>query len=192
MEPISDASPTDEELVERFAAGDDAAFDAIVLRHRKEIYRIAYRLTGNHAESDDLAQETFCRAYTALGSFRGESSLRTWLCRIAGNLSLNVVSSARVSRHGPVGLETLAEAGHRSTVQPPVGADGLIRSERDALLRKAIGMLPRRQRLTLRLRAFEGMAYKEIAQMMGCSIGTAKANFFHAVARLRRELQDQW
>ncbi len=76
MERKSDASSTDEELVARFAAGDDTALDRIVLRHRKEIRRIAYRLTGNHAEGDDLAQETFCRAFTALTSFRGEAGHR--------------------------------------------------------------------------------------------------------------------
>jgi len=187
---MADAAPTDEVLVERFQAGEQAAFDRIVLRYRKEIYRIAYRLTGNHAEADDLAQETFCRAFAALPAFRGDASLRTWLCRIVWNLSLNVVSSARVSRREPVGLETLEERGHRGAVQQPVGAERLIRRQNETLLRAAIEALPSRQRSTLLLRAFEGLAYKEIAQIMECSTGTAKANFFHAVASLRRELKD--
>ncbi|HET6373449.1 MAG TPA: sigma factor, partial [Candidatus Polarisedimenticolia bacterium] len=76
MDRTADAALTDEELIRRFRGGDQAAFDALVHKHQKEIYRIAYRITGNHAEADDLAQETFCRAYTALAGFRQEASFR--------------------------------------------------------------------------------------------------------------------
>lgn len=181
---------SDEEIVRRFRGGDEEAFDQLVLRYRKDVYRVAYRITANHAEADDLAQETFCRAYQAFGSFRGEAALRTWLLRIASNLSLNVVQSARVTRREPTVPEQLAEAGVVGAVQLPVGADDLERRERDRLLRVAIRSLPRRQQMTLILRAFEGLAYKEIAEVMQCTTGTAKANFFHAVAALRKSLRE--
>jgi len=190
MDRKSDASPTDEELVSRIRAGDGGAFDSLVLRYRKEIYRIAYRMTGDHAEADDLAQETFCRAFTGLAEFRGESSVRTWLFRIVSNLSLNVVQSARVARRDAVTIETLAQAGRPATVQEPAGFERLVARQHVERLRLAIATLPRKQRTTLILRAFEGLQYKEIARAMGCSIGTAKANFFHAISSLRRELKD--
>jgi len=181
----------DAELIARFRAGDESSFDSIVLRYRKDVYRLAWRLTGSHAEADDLAQETFCRAYVSLHGFRGESSLRTWLCRIVTNLGLNLVQSARVARRQEISVEALAEAGEPATVQAPVGADNLLRAQREARLRCAIAALPSRQKETLMMRVFEGMQYKEIARAMGCSTGTAKANFFHAVASLKRALKDE-
>ena len=190
MARMDDASPSDEELVRRFRRGEETAFDLLVHRYRKEIYRVAYRISGNHAEADDLAQETFFRAYTALRGFRGESSLRTWLCRIVSNLSLNVVQSARVTRRDTTTVEDLAMAGESATVQAPIGLDNLVRQERRIRLRRAIGALPGKQKSTLILRTFEGLQFKEIARVMGCSTGTAKANFFHAVAFLKRELED--
>lgn len=180
----------DDELVRRFRDGEEAAFDTLVLRYRMEVYRIAYRITGDHAEADDLAQETFCRAYTALAGFRGEASLRTWLSRIVSNLSLNVVQSARVSRREDVTVESLALAGAPATVESPAGAEPLLARERSERLRRGIEALPARQRLTVILRSFEGLPYREIARRMGCTTGTAKANFFHAMAALRRHMKD--
>jgi RNA polymerase sigma-70 factor (ECF subfamily) len=188
MDPMGGAHP-DEELVRRFNAGDETAFDEMVLRYRKEIYRIAYRITRDHAEADDLAQETFCRAYRALGQFRGDSSLKTWLCRIVSNLSLNVVQSARVARREATTVEDLALSGAAPMIQAPAAEAVLERKERGERLRMAIKDLPGKQRYTLILRAFEGLQYKEIARVMGCSVGTAKANFFHAVSSLKRELE---
>jgi RNA polymerase sigma-70 factor, ECF subfamily len=190
MSRTDDAYPSDEELIRNFRRGEEAAFDLIVRKYRKEIYRVAYRITGDHAEADEMAQETFCRAYMALRGFRGESSLRTWLCRIVSNLSLNVVQSARVTRRDTTTVEDLALAGETATVQAPTGVENLVRQERRIRLRRAIGELPGKQKSTLILRAFEGLQYKEIARVMGCSTGTAKANFFHAVAFLKRELKD--
>jgi RNA polymerase sigma-70 factor, ECF subfamily len=189
MEPKASATPTDTELVGRARGGDASAFDELVLRYQKEIYRIAWRLTGSHAEADDLAQETFCRAWTGLESFRGESSFRTWLHRIVSNLSLNVVQSARVARREAVTVEELALAGNAALVQPAQGAAALVEREQRDRLREAMRALPPRQRLTLTLRVFEQMPYKEIARATGCTIGTAKANMFHAVAALRRAME---
>jgi RNA polymerase sigma-70 factor, ECF subfamily len=190
MDRKEETPPSDEEIVRRFLHGETAAFDHLVLKYRKEIYRIAYRITGNHGEADDLAQETFCRAYEGLRGFRGEASLKTWLCRIVSNLSLNEARSARVAKRDDATVEELAESGDEATLQAPIGADGLVQREREERLRQAIGELPRRQRVTLILRAFEGLPYKEIATVMDCTTGTAKANFFHAVASLRRALKD--
>lgn len=180
----------DEELVRQFQSGRKEAFDTLVLRYQKDVYRIAWRFTGDHAEADDLAQETFCRAFSALGQFRGESSLRTWLLRIVSNLSLNVVQSARITRRDGTTLEDLSERGVAGTVSSPQGTAALVARERDDKLHEAIRRLPPRQRSTLILRVFEELPYREIATMMGCTTGTAKANFFHAVAALRRAMKE--
>lgn len=179
---------TDEDLVTRSRGGDREAFDDLVRRYRKQIYRIAYRITGDHTEADDLAQETFCRAFAALETFRGDASVKTWLFRIVSNLSLNVVRSARVVRHEDISPETLAERGEATTVQIPVALDRLLDHERSCRLNRAIELLPVKQKMTLILRVFEGLPYREIAQIMECSPGTSKANFFHAVSSLRRRM----
>ena len=172
--------PTDEELVAAFRAGDGPAFERLVERHMRGIYNLAWRLTGSHDEADDLAQETFIRAHRALGRFRGESRLSTWLSRITINL-------ARNRRRRSLPLDAIAEP-----VDPRPGAlTALLDGESRAQLRQAIAALPRRQRQTLLLRAGRGLAYAEIADLLGVSLGTAKANFFHAVRGLLRRLRPE-
>lgn len=188
MRPNGVTPQSDDELVRRFATGETAAFDELVRRYQREVYRIAWRFTRNHGEADDLAQETFCRAFTGLKGFRGESSVRTWLFRIVSNLSLNAIRSARWTRREATEIETLAEQGSPEAVVPPVGADDLIRRERHEELARAVEKLPPKQKATLILRAWEGLAYREIARIMDCTAGTAKANFFHAMTFLRKEL----
>jgi RNA polymerase sigma-70 factor, ECF subfamily len=184
MPEESRSLPGDAEILERFRGGDQTAFDDLVRLYQKDVHRVAYRVTGDLGEADDIAQETFLRAYAALGRFRGDASLRTWLLRIAANLGLNVVQSARVARRDHGDVEALA---------PPVppGADAaLLEEERRSRLGPAIDALPPRQRATLVLRVEQGLMFREIAKIMGCTTGTAKANFFHAVAALRRALKD--
>src|SRR5258706_12168799 len=97
--PVSTKGPPgDAEILGRFRNGDETAFDDLVRSYQKDVHRLARRLTRDAVEADDLAQETFLRAYRALASFRGDSSLRTWLMRIVTNLSLNLVQSARLVR----------------------------------------------------------------------------------------------
>src|SRR3989441_9728768 len=90
MEVGPDSQDSDGELVARYLRGDGSAFDELVLRHRLAVYRLAYRLLGNHEEADDVSQEAFLRAYRGLPGFRGDASFRTWITRIAINLALSV------------------------------------------------------------------------------------------------------
>lgn len=181
VEVESKPGPVDEaDLLRRLHESRDGAFDELVELYKRDVYRTALRLTGSAAEADDVAQETFVRAWQALPRFRGEASLRTWLLRIAAHLSLNVVESARVARRAAGKPEDLAvEAGAEEV---------MIREEWKARLGPAISALPDRQRTTLLLRVDQGLMFKEIASVMGCTTGTAKANFFHAVAALKRAL----
>jgi len=181
MMPTPDPNQRDLDLVRRFQAGDESAFDRLVETHRRDLYRLAYRLAGNHADADDMAQETFLRIYRSLGRFRRESSFRTWATRILLNLATD--RRRELANQRQSSLEDLGPSEHPCT---PGGQGTVLRDE---ALRKAVGCLPRRQRETLILRVFEEMKFHEIAAVMGCTIGTAKANFFHALRRLRQRVR---
>ena len=180
MTPTQDPNQRDLELVRRFQDGDEGAFDQLVEAHRREIYRLAYRLLGNHADADDVAQEAFLRIYRSLGRFRGEASFRTWATRIV----LNLVTDRRreLATHRPTSLEELAPVEHPFEAGKQ---DGFMQEE---ILRRAVGRLPKRQRETLILRVFQEMKFHEIAAVMGCTVGTAKANFFHALRGLKQRV----
>ena len=174
---------SDETLVERFREnGDERAFTALVERHRRDVYRLAWRMSGNHDDAHDLSQEAFVRVYKSLGRFRGDAAFKTWLYRIVVNLSLNHVRKSRKESLGRVDVDD---------VVLPVQAVGLgqvIAAEAREELHGAIEKLPEKQRKTLILKVFHELKYVEIARVMSCSVGTAKANFFHAVQSLKREM----
>jgi RNA polymerase sigma-70 factor (ECF subfamily) len=176
MPETSEAMTSDEDLVDRFQQGDEIAFDDLVRRHRAMVYRAAWRLTGSHAEADDLAQEAFLRAYRALGGFRRESRFGTWMVRIVMNLAL----TWRQTRRPSVPVESVRglEGGGTPADQ------SVLRSE----VREAVDRLPRRQRQVLLLKVYEGLKFVEIAEVAGMSVGTAKATFFQAVRGLRGRL----
>jgi RNA polymerase sigma-70 factor (ECF subfamily) len=165
-------------LVARFLQGDGSAFDELVLRHRVAVYRLAYRLLGNHSEADDVSQEAFLRAYRGLPGFRGDATFRTWIVRIV----INLAQSARHARRATVSIEEAAVQGGR-----PTASDAVLRRE----VRRAVSGLPPRQRQVLVLKVYEGMKFAEIAQAAGMSIGTAKATFFQGVQNLRARLAPQ-
>src|SRR5687767_4639669 len=93
---VTVTNPTDAELVASSLAGNREAFDVIVERHRRQVYQLCYRFVGNHEDASDLAQDVFIRAYRGLRKFKGQSSLGTWLYRIAVNVSLNKVSGRKL------------------------------------------------------------------------------------------------
>ena len=183
MTVTPDLNERDLGLVRRFQAGDDRAFDELVQAHRREIYRLAYRLLGNHADADDLAQEAFLRVYRSLARFRRESSFRTWLTRIVLNLAADRRSERSAMRQ--VSLEEVQPG--EMGVEMGSAAPGFPFAER--AVQRAVGLLPPRQRETLILRIFQGMKFQEIATVMGCTVSTAKANFFHALKGLRERVR---
>ncbi len=177
--------PADEVLIERFKRGETEAFDRIVARYRRDVYRISHRMTGNHEDADDVAQETFLRAYRSLPLFRGDSALRTWLFRIALNLSINAGRARAGRRTEDRDLESLpVDPSHRAAE----GEQRLLVEERAQRVRDAIEGLPPRQKQVVILRMYEELQFQEIAELLECPIGTAKANFFHAMTNLRKAL----
>jgi RNA polymerase sigma-70 factor, ECF subfamily len=173
-------SQPDFEVIHRVLAGETAAFEGLVRRYQQEIYRLAYRMTRNAEDAKDLAQESFVQAYRSLGTFRGQSRFSTWLYRIAVNLCLNHLKAS--ARQDPTEVDQrLADARTDSL-------SALLANERDRALAEAIETLPPQQKATLTLRVQQGLGHKEIAEILECSEGTAKANYFHAVRALQRRL----
>lgn len=171
-------------LVDASLAGRPGAFDAIVERHRRSVYQLCYRFVGNHEDASDLSQDVFLRAYRGLRSFRGHSSLATWLYRIGVNVCLNRVS-AKVPQ-----TESIEEHQHIDTRRESA-SERVLRGERAARVRAAIAQLPRKQRATLILRMYHEMSHQEIAGVLGSSVGAVKANFFHALGNLKKLLGDE-
>jgi RNA polymerase sigma-70 factor, ECF subfamily len=177
------ASLDDAALVRLTLAGERDAFGELTVRHRRAIYKVCYRFTGNHEDAADLAQDAFLRAYRALGTFKGDAAVATWLYRIAVNLCLNKVA-VKGPRTEPVEGRNLPSRG-------PDAFDALVDEERAARVRSAISQLPPKQRATLILRVYRELPHQEIAHILGSSVGAVKANFFHALNNLRRLLQGE-
>ena len=172
---------SDSEVIQRVLGGDRAAFDVLVLQYQERIYWLAYRLTRNTEDARDLAQEAFVQAYRSLGNFQQRSSFSTWLYRIAMNLCLNHLKST--GRMDP------AEIAGSVSDQRPNSLEAVLTDERDRALAAAIEALPPQQKATLTLRVHQGLSHREIAEVLECSEGTAKANYFHAIRALQRKLQ---
>src|SRR5499426_2805134 len=185
-QPMGDAEPglsdlDERALVEACLRGQSAAFDVIVERHRRSVYLLCYRFVSNHEDASDLSQDVFLRAYRGLRSFRGQSSLATWLYRIGVNLCLNRVSAKRPLSESIEERQFVDETAESAP-------DRLLKDERGARVRAAIAQLPRKQRATLVLRMYHEMSHQEIADVLGSSVGAVKANFFHALVNLKKLL----
>jgi RNA polymerase sigma-70 factor (ECF subfamily) len=180
--PRSYADVADADLIAASVAGERDAFDVIVERHRRAVYLVCYRFVNNHEDASDLAQDAFVRAWRGLKTFKGQSALSTWLHRIAVNVCLN-----RVSARTPIN-EPIASIDHFEDVRIEGAQHAMLREERAVAVRKAIAELPNKQRATLILRAFHDMSHQQIADVLGSSVGAVKANFFHALANLKKTL----
>jgi len=172
-------SVDDQALVAAFLAGRADAFEVIVERHRRHVYQVCYRFVGNHEDASDLAQDVFVRAFKGLRRFKGDSSLGTWLYRVAVNASLNRTA---VKRPELQPIHTIDHVDGRA-VDP---LSRLVAGERAFSIRKAIQRLPPKQRATVILRVYQELSHEQIAQVLGSTVGAAKANLFHALGNLKR------
>ena len=172
----------DRTLVAAYLENRRDAFDVIVERHWRRVYHLCYRFVGNHEDASDLTQDVFVRAFKGLRKFKGDSLLGTWLHRVAVNVCLNSIAVKSPS------CKSIGVAEHRDDrIEDPLTR--LVRSERAATVRAAIRRLPTRQRATIMLHVYRELPHEEIARILGRSVGTGKANLFHAVGNLRRLLQ---
>jgi RNA polymerase sigma-70 factor, ECF subfamily len=169
----------DREAIAACRRGEREAFDRLVERYQRDVYRLCYRFVNNHEDANDLAQEAFIKAYRALDRFRGDSAFATWLYRIAVNACLNFRAGRKPKAEELP--ETLADARPRAD-------EGILSDERSRRVRAAIGRLPAKQRATLILKTYHDMSHEEVARVLGSTVGTVKANLFHGLANLKKIL----
>ena len=171
----------DRDLVRAAVAGDRAAFETLVARHQRTVYRLCYRFVPNHEDASELAQDAFVRAYRSLEKFEGQAQFSTWLHRITVNVCLN-----RLALKAPK-LAPLKEVELAPGRDEPAD-EAMFRTQRAARVRAAIAKLPEKQRATLILRVYHDLPHEEIARALGSTVGAAKTNLFHALGNLRKLL----
>lgn len=169
-------------------------FDALVKRYHKQAYNIAYRLTGNHTDAEDLTQEAFVRAFRFFGNYRRDLPFENWLYRIMSNLfvdDLRRKPKARIqSLDAPVGNDPSAES--NAYLEIPDSRDEpervVLHEELDEKIQKALDSLPADFRMTVVLADIEGMSYEEISETMNCSLGTVRSRLHRGRKLLRNKL----
>ncbi len=174
------AADPDRELMERFRSGERAAFDQLVRRHQKQIWRLVWRYVKRDADAADVTQQAFVRAFKGMAAFRGTSSVRSWLYRIAINCALSWLRDHKREQPSEIDSAAVSDATPAPTQ--------LIANQDNAALRAAIEKLPPKQKLVLELRVFDDLSFKEVAELAECTENTAKVNFHYAVKKLRELL----
>lgn len=166
----------------RVQQGDKAAFDLLVIKYQHRIVHLVNRYVKDPSEAQDVAQDSFIKAYKALGDFRGDSAFYTWLYRIAINTAKNYLLS-RSRRHSDYEVdmqdaEQIENAPQLKDIETP--EHQLMNDQIIAVIKSAIEKLPEEMRIAITLREFEGMSYEEIAEAMDCPIGTVRSRIFRA------------
>lgn len=173
----------DELLVERAKRGDVEAFEQLISQHERTVYNIAYRLTGNHEDANDVAQEAFLRAFSSLPDFRGDSSFATWLYRIVNNACLDELRRRKRQRVTSLDESVTLEDGELSR-QIADTSDGpeeaLERVEIQRAVQESIQSLDEEYRIVLVMRDIQGYSYNEIAEALGLNLGTVKSRINRA------------
>ncbi len=182
----------DWQLVERVQRGDKRAFDLLVAKYQRKLFRLLSRLIRDQAEIEDVAQEAFIKAYRALPNFRGESAFYTWLYRIAINTAKNYLVAQ--GRRAPTQTETEIEDAENfedgEALRTEDTPDRMLLSKQVAeAVNRAIERLPEDLRTAIVLRELEGLSYEEIAVSMNCPIGTVRSRIFRAREAVAEELR---
>ena len=180
----------DEAAAARAKAGDADAFRVLVERHSRPLFRLAFRMTGNEQDAEDIVQETFLRAYRRIGKFDERASFGTWLYRITVNCSLDLVRARkrRSEQSGPANpeMDDLMQSLPSSGATPDRMA---MSGEARQRIAEAMEELSASERTAFVLRHFEGMCIDEVSRVLGCRPGAARHCVFRAVQKLRRALE---
>ena len=181
----------DIELVKRVQQGDKTAFDVLVLKYQQKVVNLISRYVSDQSECYDVAQDTFIKAYRALGNFRGDSQFYTWLYRIAANTAKNhLASRSRKSPNYSVDVDDaehfIGENGLKEITNPE---NMLLTAEIKQTVFAAIEKLPDDLKSAITLREIEGLSYEDIADVMDCPIGTVRSRIFRARDAIDKELR---
>ena len=186
------ASDTDQQLVQRAQRGDLRAFDLLVLKYQGRIGALVSRYIADAGEVEDVTQEAFIKAYRALSKFRGDSAFYTWLYRIAANAAKNhlVAKGRRPGADATIeDAEAFDDGGLVSeTSSPEAMAMG---DELAAVVEQSLQALPEELRAALTLRELEGLSYDDIAEVLGCPVGTVRSRIFRAREAIDGQVRQQ-
>lgn len=183
---------TDGDLILRAQEGNQTAFSELVRRYHQRLFNMLYALVSDRDDADDLAQETFLRAYRSLSGFQGRSQFYTWLYRMGINCWKDWIKSPRhPSKHQ--NLDDYVEGQDEIDPRAPEATDRtVVRRELNDLLMRALGELPEEYRATVILREIEGLGYEDIAEALTCSVGTVKSRLFRARTQLKQLWQTRY
>jgi RNA polymerase sigma-70 factor, ECF subfamily len=182
---VTDEIDPDRDLAERFRAGDRSAFDVLVRRHQKGVWRVVRRYVKRDADAADVTQHVFVRAFTGMSKFRGAATVRSWLYRIAINCALSWIRDHRreLEEH-----DSIDEVDPHERASEDDASARIANDQDGRQLRAAISRLPPKQRTVLELRVFDDLSFREVAELAECTENTAKVTFHYAVKRLREIL----
>jgi RNA polymerase sigma-70 factor, ECF subfamily len=181
----------DFKLVEAFRKGDEKAFEEIVRRYQRQVANIIYLTLGNREEVDDLSQEVFVRVFRSLGRFEFDSSLYSWIYRIAVNLCIDEIRKKKIRKLIP--LEFLTEKkleSEKRTKETSTSSDELLQKEKKEIIRGALEELSPLHRTVILLREYQDLSYGEIAKTLRISPQAVKSRIFRAREELRELLKD--
>jgi RNA polymerase sigma-70 factor (ECF subfamily) len=179
----------DRELLARWRDGDEAAFEQLVRRHQKKVFRLLLRMMGNREEAEDVAQETFLSLHRHGRRFRGEARFSTFVYRVASNAALNRRRTLGRNRARLKKLALRQQAGDDLPTAPRSPEDAASGADLSSRVREALDALKPSLRLPVVLYDMEGLAYREIAEVLGVAEGTVKSRIHRARQALRAELE---
>jgi len=184
------AARTDDELALALQSGDERAFDELVRRHQGRVYAVAYRVTGNREDALDAAQEAFVKAYRKVHGWRPTSGFVPWLMRLTVNQSIDTLRRNKRHKHAPLDETFMqnGEAGPEPRIEHAGREAGA--AEIGERVTRAMRVLSPAQRAVFAMRHYEGMQLAEIAEAMGCTVGSVKVHLFRALRKLQVELKD--
>jgi len=194
MQPEDCGPSEDAQLVAQCQRGDTAAFERLVTKYRNQVYATIYNLARSEEDAWDLAQETFLKAWRHVAQFRGQSKFSTWLHRIATNVTIDWVRRKRIESgvefDDTLGLHRV-EPGSATAPQPvPLPHQRLEGREIQVRIDAALAQLTPEHRAVIVLREVDGLRYEEIAETMGCTVGTVMSRLFYARKKLQTLLHD--
>src|SRR5437667_12236010 len=186
-------APEDQKLVKRAQGGNLEAYDELIRRYQERIYATIYHMTANHEDANDLAQETFIKAYQALRSFKGDSSFFTWVYRIAVNKTINFLKQRKHKTH--MSLNDLDFNAEHDPELVALISDKTPRrdanlAELQEKLNAAMQKLSETHRMVVTLHDVQGLSHEEIGQIMDCNVGTVRSRLFYARQQLQAYLSD--
>jgi RNA polymerase sigma-70 factor, ECF subfamily len=190
-EAVAQMLQADVLLVERCRQADARAFDEIVQRYKNKIFNYVSRMTNDSPDAEDITQEVFIKAYVSIGAFRNDASVDTWLYRIATNL---VIDRFRRGKRAPQTISAFEDESHPLHELPATerGSDPAVQAQLTELqceVKRAVAALPPKLRSAVVMHDLEGLSYEEVAEAVGCPVGTVKSRLFNGRNLLKEKLR---